>query len=103
MCKVGSHGLTALGIAAKRGHNDIVDFLQAIKLSRSSTTTPVLTANEISSNVDNKTMAILNQAMEQMVVKKAEILISTEYEKKLKKSDLLSKQYKEVTIKLYQK
>ena len=101
--KVGSHGLTALVIAAKRGHNDIVDFLQATKLSRSSTTTtaPVLTANEIASNVDNKTMALLNRAMKQMVVKKVEILITTEYEKKLQKSDLLSKQYKEATI--YQK
>ena len=99
--KVGSHGLTALGIAAKRGHNDIVDFLQATKLSRSSTTTSVLTANEIASNVDNKTMALLNRAMEQMVVKKAETFITTEYEKKLKKSDFLSKQYKEAII--YQK
>ena len=96
--KVGPQGLTALGIAAKGGHSDIVDFLQTIKLSRSSTTLSVLTVNEIASNVDNKTMAVLNQAMEQMVVKKAEILITAEYEKKVKKSDLLSKQYKEPTI-----
>ena len=96
--KVGPQGLTALGIAAKRGNNDIVDFLQAIKLSRSSTTSSVLTVNEIASNVDNKKLALVNRAMEQMVVKKAEILITAEYEKKVKKSDLLSKQYKEPTI-----
>ena len=96
--KVGPQGITALDFAAKRGHNNIVDFLQAIKLSRSSTTTPVLTANEIASKVDNKTMALVNRAMEEEVVKKAETFITTEYVKKVRKSDLLSKHYKESTI-----
>ena len=50
--------------------NSIVDLLQAVKLSQSSTTSPVLTADEIASNVDNETMALLNRAMEQMAVKK---------------------------------
>ena len=78
---VGPEGLTALDMAASSGHDDIVDLIQAVKLSQSSTTSPALTTTEISSSVDNKTMAILNKAMEDMLVTKAESYISTYYKK----------------------
>ena len=91
---VESQGLTALEVAANRGHQDIVDLLQTMKISQSSTTSPVLTADEIASNVDNETMALINRAMEQMVVKKTEALITAEYQK-IKKTALPSKPYGE--------
>ena len=78
---VGPEGLTALNMAAYSGHDDIVDLIQAVKLSQSSTTSPALTATEISSSLDNKTMAILNKAIEEMLVTKAESYISTYYKK----------------------
>ena len=79
-----SDGLTAPKIAADRGHKNIVDLLEAIKLSQSSTTSPALTANEISSKVfiDNKTMSLLNKANEEMLVKKVESFIATECKKR---------------------
>ena len=58
----GPHGLTALGVAAHESHEDIVELLQSMKLSQSSTTSPVRTTTDIVSNVDNEAMAILNQA-----------------------------------------
>ena len=47
-------GVTALDMAACQGHDDIVGLIQAIKLSQSSSTSPVLTVTEIATNVDNK-------------------------------------------------
>ena len=82
---VGPEGLIALDMAASSGHDDIVDLIQAVQLSQSSTTSPVLTATEISTSIDNKTMAIVNKAMEDMIVAKTESYISTYY-KKLKKT-----------------
>ena len=85
---VGPEGLTALDMAASSGHDDIVDLIQAVQLSQSSTTSPVLTATEISTSIDNKTMAILNKAMEDMLVTKTESYISTYFKKTLpSKSD----------------
>ena len=91
---VKSERLSALEIAADKGHEDIVHLLRAIKLSQSSITTPVLTANEIASNVENETMALINRAMEQIVVEKTETLITAEY-KKLRKTTLPYKKYGE--------
>ena len=82
---VGPERLTALDMAASSGHDGIVDLIQAVQLSQSSTTSPVLTATEISTSIDNKTMAIVNKAMEDMLVAKTESYISTYY-KKLKKT-----------------
>ena len=82
---VGPERLTALDMAASSGHDGIVDLIQALQLSQSSITSPVLTATEISTSIDNKTMAIVNKAMEDMLVAKTESYISTYY-KKLKKT-----------------
>ena len=98
--RIKSEGLTALDMAANRGHEDIVDLLQAIELSQSSTTSPVLTANEIAGNVDNEAMALVNRAIEQMLVKKTESLITAEYQK-LKKTTLPPKQYGEESQNIY--
>ena len=70
-------GLTALDMAACEGHDDIVDLIQTIELSQSSSTSPVLTATEIATNVDNKALANLYQAMDKMVIEKTETFIST--------------------------
>ena len=78
-------GLTALDMAACNGHDDIVDLIQTIELSQSSSTSPVLTATEIAANVDNKALASLYQAMEKMLVEKTESFISTQYQKLKKK------------------
>ena len=51
---VDSQGLTALDIAVSNGHDDIIDLIQAIDLSQSSTTSPVLTATEIATTIDNE-------------------------------------------------
>ena len=74
-----SRGLTAQEAAARGGHEDIVDLLEAMKLSQSSTTSPALTANEIASKVfiDNRTMTLLNKAKEKMLVKDVESFISS--------------------------
>ena len=61
---VGQRGLTALDMAATAGHEGIVVLLQSMKRS------PVLTANEIARNVDNETLALINRAMEQLLVEK---------------------------------
>ena len=92
---VGPEGLTALDMAASSGHDDVVDLIQAVQLSQSSTTSPVLTATEISTSVDNKTMAILNKAMEDMLVTKTESYISTYY-KKFKKTLPLKSDQEEI-------
>ena len=79
---VDSQGLTALDIAVSKGHDDIIDLIQAIdQASQSSTTSPVLTATEIATTINNEAMASLNKAMEDMLVAKAESYISTYYEK----------------------
>ena len=65
-------GLTALDMAACKGHNDIVDLIQTIELSQSSSTSPVLTATKIATNVDNKALVSLYQTMEKMLVGKRE-------------------------------
>ena len=80
---VDSQGLTALDIAVSKGHDDIIDLIQAIDLSQSSTTSesPVLTATEIATSIDNEAMASLHKAMEDMFVAKAESYISTYYKK----------------------
>ena len=97
---VGPGGLTALKVAADRGHKDIVVFLQTMELSQSSTTSPVLTANEIANNVDNEAMTLINRAMELMLVEKTETLITAEYQK-LKNIALPSKQYGEESQNIY--
>ena len=51
---------------------DIVDLIHAVELSQSSSTSPVLTASEIAVSVNNETLNTLNQAMEKMLVYKAE-------------------------------
>ena len=71
--------VTALDIAASNGHDDIVDLIHAVELSQSSSTSPFLTASEIAANVDNKTLNILNKAIEKMLVKKTHSLISSHY------------------------
>ena len=63
-------------MAATAGHDNIVVFLQSME---SSTTSPVLTASEIASNVDNETVVLTNRAMEQLLVEKTESLITAEY------------------------
>ena len=95
---VGPEGLTALDMAAPSSHDDIVDLIQAVQLSQSSTTSPVLTATEISTSVDNKTMTILNKAMEDMLVTKTESYISTYYKKFKKTLPLKSDQEELQTI-----
>ena len=65
-------GLTALDFAASSGHEDIIDLLQAIKLSQSSTT---------ATNIDNKAMNALNLSKEEILVAKTESLISAQYRK----------------------
>ena len=87
-------------MAADRGHKDIVVFLQTMELSQSSTTSPVLTANEIANNVDNEAMTLINRAMELMLVEKTETLITAEYQK-LKNIALPSKQYGEESQNIY--
>ena len=74
-----SRGLTAQEAAARGGHEDIVDLLEAIKLSQSSSTSPALTANEIASKVfiDNRTMILLNKTKEEMLVKDVESFIAS--------------------------
>ena len=71
-------GLSALNMAACKGHDDIVDLIQVIELSQSSSTSPVLTATEIATNVDNKA---LYQAMEKKLVDKTEPSASTKHHK----------------------
>ena len=95
-----SYGLTALDMAAKAGHENIVELLQTAQLSQSSTTSPVLTADEIASNVDNKTMALINRAMEQMLVKGTKSRITADYQK-LKQTALPSKHYQEESHNIY--
>ena len=77
----GPQGLTATKIAVHSGHNDIADLIQAIEFSQSSTTSPVLTPQEIATSTDNEAMAILNKEFENMLVAKVESYISTYYEK----------------------
>ena len=73
-------GLTALDLAACSGHDDIVDLIQAIELSQSSSTSPVRTATEITANVDNEALASLYQAMEKMLLEKTESIISAKHQ-----------------------
>ena len=78
---VGPEGLTALDVAACEGHEDIVHLIQTVKLGgQSSTTSPVLTATEIATNVDNEAMSVLNKAMKNMLIVKSEPLISAQQE-----------------------
>ena len=58
---------------------NIVDLIHAVELSQSSSISPVLTASEIASNVDNETLNILNKAIEKMLVEKTDSLISNQY------------------------
>ena len=74
-------GLTATKIAVHLGNNKIADLLQAIELSQSSTTSSVLTPQEIANSTDNEAMAILNKEFENMIVAKVESYISNSYEK----------------------
>ena len=77
-------GLTALDIAAAFGHENIVDLIHALKLSQSSSTSPVLTASEIAAKVDNETLNVLNHTMEKMLVDKVETFISIQSQKQKK-------------------
>ena len=72
-------GLSALHLAALKGHEDIVHLIQAVELSQSSSNSPVLTTNEIASNVSNESLSILNESMETMLVAESEALISTHF------------------------
>ena len=80
-----SSGITALHTAAFLGLEDIVDLLQAVKLSQSSSTSNVLTAAEVAADVDNEALSAFNRDMEKMLVDKAELLISSylKYDKSL--------------------
>ena len=79
----GPNGLTAIDVAAQTGYNEIVELLQSITLSQSSTSSGVHpAASYIAGNVDNKAMSLLNQAMELMLVKKTESYITREYQKR---------------------
>ena len=74
-------GVTALDLAACEGHDDIVDLIQTFELSHSSSTSPVLTATEVATNVDNEVLASLYKAMEKLLVEKTESFISAQYHK----------------------
>ena len=74
-------GITALHLAACFGFVDIVDLIQAVKLSQSSSTSNVLTAAEVAADVDNEALSVLNRDMEKILVEKTELLISTLYSK----------------------
>ena len=81
-----SSGITALHTAAFLGLEDIVDLLQAVKLSQSSSTSNVLTAAELAADVDNEALSAFNRDMEKMLVDKEESLISSlplKYDKNL--------------------
>ena len=67
-------GLTALNIAASKDHEDIVDLIHAVEFCQSSSTSsaPVLTANEIAANLDIEALNILNKTMEKMLIEKTE-------------------------------
>ena len=69
-------GLSALHLAASCGHEDIVHLIQAVELSQSSSTSPVLTTDEIASTVSNESLSALNESM---LVAKSEALISTHF------------------------
>ena len=72
-------GLSALHVAAICGHEEIVQLIQAVELSQSSSISPVLTTNEIASNVSNESLSVLNESMETMLVAKSEALISAHF------------------------
>ena len=72
-------GLSALHLAASKGHEDIVHLIQAVELSQSSSNSPVLTTNEIASNVSNESLSILKESLETMLVAESEALISTHF------------------------
>ena len=91
-------GLSALHLAALRGHEDIVHLIQAVELSQSSSNSPVLTTNEIASNVSNESLSVLKESMETMLVAKSEALISTHF-KNLDKT-LLPKHSQETPLTL---
>ena len=91
-------GLSALHLAALRGHEDIVHLLQAVELSQSSSISPVLTTNEIASNVSNESLSVLNESMETMLVAESEAFISTHF-KNFDKS-LFSKHSQETPLTL---
>ena len=74
-------GITALHLAACFGLEDIVDLIQAVKLSQSSSTSNVLTAAELAADVDNEALSVLNRDMEKMLVEKTESFISSLYSK----------------------
>ena len=59
-----SDGFTALNMAASSGLEYIVDLIQALELSQSSSTTPVLTATGSTDNVDK---SILNQGNDKKI------------------------------------
>ena len=69
-------GRSALDFAALCGHEDIVHLIQAVELSQSSIISPVLTTNEIASNVSIESLSVLNKSMETMLVAESEALIS---------------------------
>ena len=94
-----SHGLTALEMAAKSDHEDIVDLLQMTKLSLSSAPSPVLTANEIANNIDDGNLALHYRAIEKMHVEKAEIFITADEYHKHKGTAL--PQYEEGSVTIY--
>ena len=91
-------GLSAIHIAALKGHEDIVHLIQAVELSQSSSNSPVLMTNEIASNVSNESLSILNESMEAMLFAKSEAHITTHF-KNLDKT-LLPKHSQETPLTL---
>ena len=73
--------VSILHLAASLDQEDIVDLLQAVKLSQSSSTLNVLTAAELAADVDNEALSVLNRNIEKILVEKTESLISTLYSK----------------------
>ena len=71
-------------MAISSGHDDIAELIQAVQLSQTSAhqikvatthTEETNSSTQISEKIDNRTMAILNKAMEDMLVAKAKTFI----------------------------
>ena len=88
---VGPKDSTALSMAVSSGHDDIADLIRAKQLSQSpditspttthtgeTTDTQPASSTLTSEKIDNKTMALLNKAIEDMLVAKAKTIISTQ-------------------------
>ena len=70
---------TALQLAANEGHEDIVHLIQAVELSQSSTTLPILTVKEIVASTKIGGISNFKTIFENMLVTKSENLISSHF------------------------